>query len=193
MTQTTLLAHDHSELDAALAGLVSALAEGDAARSLERLDLFWARLAMHIRAENIHLFPALLRTVEASRRSTRAAGPAEPEEIQTIVARLRDDHDFFMNELTAALKQLRALCRSDQPGALREVREKIDAVSRRLDAHNALEESRVYRWAALLLDPPEQMALNENIRRELENLPPRFRKPNEDGWLTGAKSRFIKP
>jgi hypothetical protein len=73
------------------------------------------------------------------------------------------------------------VCQSDQPGTLREVREKIDAVSRRLDTHNALEESEVYRWAALLLDPPEQTALNENIQRELENLPPRFRKPNEDG------------
>jgi hypothetical protein len=72
------------------------------------------------------------------------------------------------------------LCRRDQPGGLSEVRKKIDAVSRRLDAHNALEESRVYRWAALLLDPPEQMALNENIRRELENLPPRLRKANRD-------------
>lgn len=64
MTQSTLLAHDHSELDSTLAGLVSALFEGDAARSLERLDLFWARLAMHIRAENLYLFPALLRAAE---------------------------------------------------------------------------------------------------------------------------------
>jgi Hemerythrin HHE cation binding domain len=174
MTETTLLAHDHSELDSALTGLVSALADGDAARSLERLDLFWARLAMHIRAENIHLFPSLLRTAEASRGSTRGTSLPEPEEMQTIVAQLRDDHDFLMNELTAAVKQLRALSRSGQPGGLREVREKIDAVSRRLDAHNALEESRVYHWAAQLLDPPEQIALNESIRQELENLPPRF-------------------
>jgi hypothetical protein len=71
------------------------------------------------------------------------------------------------------------LCRSDRPGGLREVREKIDAVRRRLDAHNALEESRVYHWAALLLDPPAQKVLNENIRRELENLPSRFRKKGE--------------
>jgi hypothetical protein len=181
MTETILLEHDHSELNAALAGLVSALADGDAARSLERLDLFWARLAVHIRAENIHLFPTLLRAAEASRGSTPTAGVPEPKKIQNLVAQLRDDHDFFMSELTAALKQLRAVCQSDQPGTLREVREKIDAVSRRLDTHNALEESEVYRWAALLLDPPEQTALNENIQRELENLPPRFRKPNEDG------------
>ena len=180
MTQSTLLAHDHSELDAALAGLVSALADGDAARSLERLDLFWARLAMHIRAENIHLFPALLRAADARRRSTPAADVPESKEIHKLIGQLRDDHDFFMIELAAAVKQLRALCSRDQPGGLREVREKIDAVGRRLDAHNALEESRVYHWAALLLDPPAQIALNENIRRELENLPPRFRKSNRD-------------
>jgi hypothetical protein len=176
MAETTLLAHDHSELDSALAGLVSALAEGDSARSLERLDLFWARLAIHIRAENLHLFPTLLRAAEASRGSI--AGVPEPKRIQNLVAQLRGDHDFFMSELTAALKQLRAVCQSDQPGTLGEVREKIDAVSRRLDAHNALEESEVYPLAALLLDPSEQTALNENIRRELENLPSRFRKPN---------------
>ena len=180
MTETTLLAHDHSELDAELAGLVSALADGDAARSLKALDLFWARLAVHIRAENIHLFPALLRTAEVSRGSRSTSGVPESKEIRKLVAQLRDDHDFFMSELAAAVKQLRALCRSGQPGGLREVREKIDAVSRRLDAHNALEESEVYGWAALLLDPPKQIALNENIRRELENLPVRFRKSDED-------------
>ena len=104
----------------------------------------------------------------------------ESKEIRKLVAQLRDDHDFFMIELAAAVKHLRALCGSDQQGGLREVREKIDAVSRRLDAHNALEESEVYGWAALLLDPPKQIALNENIRRELENLPVRFRKSDED-------------
>ncbi len=103
----------------------------------------------------------------------------EPQEIQTIVAQLREDHDFFMSELAEAVKQLRALGRSDQPAALRGVREKIDAVSRRLDTHNALEESQVYHWAALLLDPPEQNALNENIQRELEKFPRRFQRSEE--------------
>jgi hypothetical protein len=180
MTENTRLAHDHSELDAALAELISALAQGDAARSLEWLDLFWARLAVHIRAENIHLFPALLHAAETSRGSMPTAGVPESKEIHKLIAQLRADHDFFMIELAAAVKQLRALCSSDQPGGLREVGERIDAVSRRLEEHNALEESRVYHWVALLLDPPEQMALNENIRYELENLPARFAKPNRD-------------
>ena len=79
-----------------------------------------------------------------------------------------------MNELAEAMKQLRASSRSEEPGDLREVAERVDAVSRRLEAHNALEESQVYHWAARLLDLPEQMALNDKICRELENLPPRF-------------------
>jgi Hemerythrin HHE cation binding domain len=174
MALGTLLAHDHSELDAALAELVSGLANGDAARSLDALDLFWARLAVHIRAENLHLFPALLRPAEFGRGSMRDASLPQPEEIRTLVAQLREDHDFFMIELAAAVKQLRALCSSDQRAGLREVRQRINALSRRLDAHNALEESRVYPSVALLLDPPQQLALDKNIRRELENLPSRF-------------------
>ena len=180
MSETTLLAHDHSELDSALAELVSALAEGDAARSLQRLDFFWGHLAVHIRAENLHLFPTLLRAVEATPGSRAPAALPAPKEIRDIVRQLREDHDFFMNELTAAVKQLRALSGSDRPRDLREVTERIDAVSRRLETHNALEESQVYHWAALLLDPPAQSALNESIRHELENLPHRFRKTAED-------------
>lgn len=88
---------------------------------------------------------------------------------------------FLYEELASAVKQLRALCRGDQSGGMREVGEKIHAVRHPLDMHNALEESRVHRWAALLLNPPEQLALNENIRLELENIPQRFRKPDEDG------------
>jgi hypothetical protein len=179
MSQSTLLAHDHSELDVALAGLLSALADGDAARALEVLDLFWARLAMHIPAENLHLFPALLRSAEANRRSTPIAAVPEPKEIQNVIAQLRGDHDFFMSELTEGVKQLRALCGRGSAEGLRQVREIIDGVSRRLEVHNALEESRVYGWAGLLLDATQQKDLNENIRRELENLPPRLRKSKE--------------
>src|SRR5690242_4134902 len=107
MAQSTLLAHDHSELDAALADFVSALADGDAPRSLDALDLFWARLAVHIRAENLHLFPALLRAADAVRGSTPDASLPQPTEIRNLVAQLREDHDFFMIELAAAVKQLR--------------------------------------------------------------------------------------
>ncbi len=53
------LAHDHSELDDTREELTAALDDGDTERALQWLDLFWARLAIHIRAENIQLFPTL--------------------------------------------------------------------------------------------------------------------------------------
>ncbi len=31
----------------------------------EKLDIFWARLAMHIRAEHLHLFPVTLKALES--------------------------------------------------------------------------------------------------------------------------------
>jgi hypothetical protein len=174
MNEPALLAHDHSALDLALTEVVSALADADAARSFDRLDYFWARLALHIRAENIHLFPALLRAIDVGDEKTSGPGA---EEIEGLVARLREDHDFFMNELTTAVKKLRALSKAGQPEGIKNVRENIDAVSRRLEMHNALEESKAYRWATLLLSPAEQTALNVSISRELDNVPPRFRKP----------------
>jgi hypothetical protein len=157
MTQTCLLAHDHSELDSALAGLVSALTEGDAPR-------IWNGSIFSGRASQCTSGPktssSLLRIAEASRGSTPASSVPESKEIRNLVAQLRKDHDFFVSELTSAVKQLRVLCRSDQSAGLREVGKKIEAVRHRLDMHNALEESRVCRWAALLLNPPEQLALN---------------------------------
>ena len=66
MKNPTLLAHDHSELDALLAAAFSALAAGPVERGFEAVDVFWARLAMHIRAEHLHLFPAVLGAVDAA-------------------------------------------------------------------------------------------------------------------------------
>lgn len=171
-----LLAHDHSELDAGLAHVFSSLADGRVEQSFKHLDLFWARLAMHIRAENIHLFPTLLRAVERPGRETNA--PA-PETVQAAVARLRHDHDFFMSEITAAVKELRELRRGhrqDATAVFAEVRERMTGVSQRLETHNAFEESEVYHWTGAMLNSPEQEALAQSIQRELDNLPPRFKK-----------------
>jgi hemerythrin superfamily protein len=170
-----LLAHDHSELDVALAGVFSALAAGEAEQSFKNLDIFWAHLAMHIRAENIDLFPTLL---DASERALQRVGIPAQETIQEIITQLLADHDFFMSELAVAMKQLRKLRRSDgqDPApALACVREQMARVSRRLEAHNALEEAQVYDWVDALLDDSERRALNERLRRQLDNLPSRFR------------------
>ena len=169
-----LLEHDHSELDAALASVFSALAAGEIEQSFKNLDLFWARLAIHIRAENIHLFPTLL---NASQRPRQAADVPGAKAVAEIITRLRVDHDFFMIELAAAMKQLRELRRGDRQDAapaLATVREQMTRVSQRLEIHNALEESQVYQWAGALLDNVEQEALNQCLRREVENLPQRF-------------------
>jgi hypothetical protein len=55
----SLLEDDHASLGQLFAYLDEELARPDIARAFELLDLFWARLAVHIRAENLHLFPAL--------------------------------------------------------------------------------------------------------------------------------------
>ena len=52
----------------------------------------WARLAVHIRTEHLHLFPAIARRVNAAERA---------------IDRLRADHDFFMRELAQAIAILR--------------------------------------------------------------------------------------
>lgn len=41
-----LLAHDHSDLDELLVEFFRMLAVGNVSQSFEKLDLFWARLAM---------------------------------------------------------------------------------------------------------------------------------------------------
>ena len=171
-----LLANDHSELDEKLNKLFAAFETGDVEQIYQNLDIFWARLAMHIRAEHLHLFPAILHAAEKLPSSTRA---------QNVIEQLQNDHNFFMRELTGAIKQMRLLQENnsqEKPNLLLTigtVYEKIVSVSNRLKTHNEIEETGIYQWADALLNPPERAALNERMRRELENLPPRFVKSEE--------------
>jgi hemerythrin-like domain-containing protein len=173
-----LLAHDHSELDELLAEFFRSLAAGNVAQSFEKLDLFWARLAMHIRAEHLHLFPTLLHALESlGQRSEEASRAPSLQTVQNTVARLREDHDFFMSELGAAIIQLRQLREStdqDKSSLVQNVREKVVAVRERLKVHNELEESDVYPLTKVSLTPAECMALNGKMQKELGNLPARF-------------------
>ena len=176
-TAEGLLAEDHEALAKLLTALLAALDEGDAVTVFARLDLFWARLAMHIRAEHLHLFPAILRALDGDpgERADKTAAPAEARE---AIAQLHRDHDFFMHELAAAIKIMRD-CRTkagdDGATAIETVRQMIAKVRDRLEVHNQLEEDMVYRWPAKLLAPAEQTALAAQIRGEIRNLPPRFR------------------
>ena len=172
-----LLAEDHEALDKLLSALLAALDEGDAATAFARLDLFWARLAMHIRAEHVHLFPAILRALEGDtgERGDETRSTAEARE--TIV-QLHRDHDFFMHELAGAIRVMRdhqTTAGVDSTSEIESVRQMIEALRDRLEAHNKLEEDLVYRLPAKLFEPEELTALEVQIRDELKNLPPRFR------------------
>lgn len=68
-----------------------------------------------------------------------------------MVESLRSDHNFFMDELSKAVQTFREILAdvgSPQHVAkqLDTIRERVDAVSLRLELHNALEEKKVYRW-----------------------------------------------
>lgn len=172
-----LLVEDHKALDKLLNALLEALDKRDAPTAFARLDLFWARLAMHIRGEHVHLFPATLRALDLDTDNLVDETPTLPEAREAI-AQLSCDHDFFMHELAGAVKVMRD-CRTtaggDSTSTIESVRKTIAAVRDRLEVHNKLEEDMVYRWPAKLLEPAEQTALEVQIRGELKNLPPRFR------------------
>jgi len=170
----SLLEDDHASLGQLLTELDAELAKPNIARAFELLDLFWARLAVHIRAENLHLFPALA-NAPASLFAGRGSLPTS-EEVQNVLARLRSDHDFFMKELAQTIKVMREIA-GNQPANLenfQELRQRMIIIKNRLEAHNRLEEERVYTWPALLFDEKTVAALSDRLRHELENLPPRF-------------------
>lgn len=172
-----LLTDDHVSLDGLLSDLIAALDANDAERSLACLDLFWARLAVHIRAEHLQLFPAILNALSEKGGGEICIAPSSAE-AEEVIEELRQDHDFFMRELARAVQLIRELSAKSEPELiarqLADVRAKIAALSERLAAHNRLEESRIYLWAGDLLSDCEQSALAERVQNELENLPPRF-------------------
>jgi hypothetical protein len=171
------LSNDHAELGKLLGKVRDALDAGDVTRGHSRLDLFWARLAMHIRAEHLHLFPAILRALDGTRRVNAGTMPSHSEALNAI-EKLRSDHDFFMHELAGAMATLRELLAStDQRFAerdLEQVKARIIAVAERLASHNSLEESHVYLWTTDLLTNDEQLELEMLMQTELGNLPLRF-------------------
>jgi hypothetical protein len=172
---------DHAALGEVFRQLDLTLGEGNNVRSFELLDLAWARLAVHIRAEHLHLFPAVLNALV---EEAGADDPAKPSLIEgrACLERLREDHNFFMRELADAIKTLRelsplALNDGESTEQLGAVRRKATEVAARLEEHNRVEELKVYRWPITLLGPEAQVRLAESLRRELENMPPRFDDP----------------
>ncbi len=173
------LADDHTELDALLEEFFDALKTADVETIYKSLDFFWARLAMHIRAEHLHLFPAIITTIEAQAAENNSSVPAF-DEAHKAINDLQSDHNFFMRELLSAIKKLRELrenkTKAHSSKEISDVREMIISVKRRLEDHNETEETKVYLWADLLLDQAERAALSRRMQREITNLPPRFDK-----------------
>lgn len=148
------LLDDHHAVSEVLRELLTALDNNDVQTSYSKLDLLWARLAVHIRAEHLHLFPTVMnRLIEA----------------QSVVEKLRADHDFFMRELARAVGVLREF-----PEQLANVRDTVREIEKRLATHNEIEENQIYHWASTILTEPEQTDLAARINAELENRPPRF-------------------
>ena len=150
------LSDDHLAVNEVLQQLLAALHNKNVDVSFAKLDLFWARLAVHIRAEHLHLFPAVM----------NHSGEAQP-----LIEQLRADHDFFMHELARAIGVLRE---PPSDAGLISVRDTVLAVEERLITHNEIEENQIYHWAGTLLTETEQTELAARINAELENRPPRF-------------------
>lgn len=173
---TKLLEDDHAEVDALFRDLWREFDGGGARGVFEKLDYLWARLAVHIRAEHLHLFPALLAASEGRRREEVDDAQA-PGEARVAVERLREDHDFFMRELAGAVNAAREMAAQDGPPdreRLLQIRGRVSSVADRLVEHNFLEERQVYLWPGALLTGTELDTLRADVRREIKNLPPRF-------------------
>ena len=170
----SLLGDDHESLAELLIQLDSAFKKTNAVRAFDLLDLFWARLAVHIRAENLHLFPAI--ATAATSFFTGNGNLPTAEEAHNILLQLRSDHDFFMKELAQMIKAARELreCEGVARKETKELRQRLTEIRKRLETHNLLEEALVYTWPSLLLDQKSVAALRDSLRHELENLPPRF-------------------
>lgn len=175
---TRLLANDHTSVDRLLARLHVALANSDAGETYATLDLFWARLAVHIRAEHLHLFPAILT------RANNMQKLVALKEVEATIRTLRDDHDFFMHELGGAITTLRDLIATRNQSRMRAGLEVISgiiiSVEERLRQHNETEEETIYRWVSYFLSTEEQLELAGQIENELTKRPLRFA---TDSWM----------
>lgn len=177
MEPDNLLADDHSKLDKLFEAILVALGKGDYAYAFTTLDYFWARLAMHIRAEHLHLFPALLETgVRKSADNEKRI--AKDQSVESVIEQLRADHNFFMSELAGVIKTMRLILADDNSDSslddLAVVKERLGNVRDRLITHNEIEEARVYPLVESSLLPEEAASLRHKMKKELDNVPPRF-------------------
>jgi iron-sulfur cluster repair protein YtfE (RIC family) len=172
---TEILKDDHQKLAELLERLQTALQDGSEGW-FELLDRFWALLAMHIRAEHLCLFPSIL---QADRGLFGGGGMPSIEVVERAIARLKSDHNFFMDELAEAVKTSRELLAKPPeeqiaPDKFDSIKTRVSAVALRLESHNVLEEEQVYIWPQQILGPNDLDDLNMAMKRELENFPSRI-------------------
>jgi hypothetical protein len=169
------LIEDHAALDKVLKQLQTALRSSELKTTHLKLDLFWARLAVHIRAEHLHLFPTVLNSLENA--VSHESSPSL-DEAKSVVAQLREDHHFFMHQLALAVEIMRDLLTLPEqltvPEGMNNIKKILGEVERRLASHNEIEENQIYHCATILLNSQEQQKLHEQITKELQNSPPRF-------------------
>jgi hemerythrin-like domain-containing protein len=163
MSAETVVQHDHRELDDLMDQVKKALFAGDGGTAISKLDRFWARLAVHIRAEHLHLFPAIQSVAE------------QTSETGKLIESLREDHNFFMHELAVAIKEMRSITVETESEIIKSVSKIAGLVAKRLARHNDIEESEIYPLVSRLFDSMEQDRLLDGIERELGNLPQRFK------------------
>ena len=156
-----LLKADHVEVDDLFELVFAAADDLDAAAVLRHLDLLWARLAMHIRAEQKHVFPVIGEATDAS--------------LAELLAMLRRDHDFFMRQVGEAVKATRRMGPEIDAATIEFVRENLLAVRAKLNTHNEVEETDVYPLTqASRLSTQLAAELGRQVDKELSTWPPRF-------------------
>jgi hemerythrin superfamily protein len=169
------LEDDHHSLGELLSRFQTTIANRDVKTAHAALDLFWARLAVHIRAEHLHLFPSIL---NASTDTGDLAGGPSMRQAQATINALVDDHDFFMRELSSAISVLREALtlddRSNVEEKLTQTSQTVARVAERLQTHNQTEEETIYRWVVSLLDEERQSRLDREVQDSLLKLPARF-------------------
>lgn len=169
------LEEDHNQLADLLSDLRSRLKGGNAQEAFAALDIFWARLAIHIRAEHLCLFPAILNAAPAKFNIRDVPSFAMAS---AAIETLRADHNSFMDELAKAVKSFRELLADertiDKGARLDEIKRRVETVALRLESHNVLEEEQIYNLPDLILSTSEREHLSVAIERELNNLPQRF-------------------
>jgi hypothetical protein len=168
---------DHKLMQEVLADLTSLLQKRDVNWSFELLDLFWSQLAVHIRAENVCLFPAILNAPREAFKRDR--GLPSYEEVKSTIDSLRGDHTFFVDQIAQVLRRIRELLAEPEmsrvgvEATLKEIQTTMEAVAERLETHWRIEEKQVYRWPELLLTRDQYELLTSVLGGEVEKMPRR--------------------